>query len=497
MNLRGLFSVILIVVSLVTKAENVVTKRDSVHINKMEVIDVDSLLQRYLLSRLHASDSIPSKQPNSHSVDSVKSALSSQHTESKVKLPDSALFFKLPDYIEPIQMDFFILTANPLFIDLVYMGLPLNFDWNLNYDFRTLYWGQKKSDIGVGILKPIEIKNPDQIIRDLRSDARRCITRSAANLYFTTYDKLPDPNGNKSHFIEGKPLREVRFVEDDNPFNRNNRKLVVQKAKLGPWRSKANGMVQFSQNYVSPNWYQGGNNNLAILGILSGQLNYDDKKSVQWENSGEWRMGFNSVDNDNALRPVNVNEDIFKINSKLGVKAGGNWFYSGSVDFSTQFLQSYKSLSSTEMKTAFLTPVRLNIGVGFDYKYKKLFSVMVSPVSYKYIYVADTINVNQNLFGIKKGENYLSQIGSLIRAQVSYSPLPEIQLDSKFSFYTNYEKVEIDLEVVCNFTINRFLSTRISVNPRYDNTVILANPNDRAKMQFKQLMSIGFAHKFR
>jgi hypothetical protein len=105
MNLRGLFSVILIVVSLVTKAENVVTKRDSVHINKMEVIDVDSLLQRYLLSRLHASDSIPSKQPNSHSVDSVKSALSSQHTESKVKLPDSALFFKLPDYIEPIQME--------------------------------------------------------------------------------------------------------------------------------------------------------------------------------------------------------------------------------------------------------------------------------------------------------------------------------------------------------------------------------------------------------
>ena len=166
--------------------------------------------------------------------------------------------------------------------------------------------------------------------------------------------------------------------------------------------------------------------------------------------------------------------------------------YSGSVDFSTQFFNSYKGLNSTDLKASFLTPVRLNVGVGFDYKYKKIFSLLLSPVSYKYIFVNDTVRMNQNMFGIQKGMNYLSEIGSSFKAVVSYPLTRDIQLDSKLSFYTNYEKVEIDWEIVCNMTINRFLSTRISVNPRYDNTVI----GEKAGIQFKQLLSVGFSHKF-
>ena len=116
---------------------------------------------------------------------------------------------------------------------------------------------------------------------------------------------------------------------------------------------------------------------------------------------------------------------------------------------------------------------------------------MVSPVSYKYIFVNDTIRLKQNLFGVKTGQNYLSEIGSSFKAVVSYPLTREIQLDSKLSFYTNYEKVEIDWELVCNMTINRFMSTRISINPRYDNTVI----GEKAGIQFKQLLSVGFSHK--
>ena len=161
-----------------------------------------------------------------------------------------------------------------------------------------------------------------------------------------------------------------------------NRKLVVKSEKLGPWLTKASGQAQFSENYISQNWYQGGNSNIAILGILTGQLNYDDKKNIQWENTAEWRLGFNTVNGD-TTRFLNTNDDVLRINSKLGIKAGGNFFYSGSVDFSTQFFNSYKAANSPVMKATFLTPVRLNVGMGLDYKYKKLFSLMLSPVSLK------------------------------------------------------------------------------------------------------------------
>jgi hypothetical protein len=134
------------------------------------------------------------------------------------------------------------------------------------------------------------------------------------------------------------------------------------------------------------------------------------------------------------------------------------------------------------------------MGVGLDYKYKKLFSLMVSPVSYRLIYVNDTVNINKKSFGILPGDKVLSQIGSSFRGEFSYSPSREIQINSRLLFYTHYEKIEVDWEVVGNFTINRYMSTRLSLNPRYDNTVILSG-GEKAKLQFKQLLTFGLSYK--
>ena len=120
---------------------------------------------------------------------------------------------------------------------------------------------------------------------------------------------------------------------------------------------------------------------------------------------------------------------------------------------------------------------------------------MLAPVSYKYIYVRNSKEVDPNLFGIVSGESVLSEIGSSLNSTLSYPITSEIQIDSKFNFYTNYQTVQVDWELVCNMTINRFMSTRISFNPRYDNSVILA-AGETAKWQLKQLLSVGFSHKF-
>ena len=119
---------------------------------------------------------------------------------------------------------------------------------------------------------------------------------------------------------------------------------------------------------------------------------------------------------------------------------------------------------------------------------------MLSPLSYKFIYANDTVEINQKSFGILTGEKTLSQIGSSFRAQLSYSPIRELQIDSKFYFYTNYEKIEVDWEIVGNFKFNRYLSTRLSLNPRYDNTVFLA-VGEKAKIQFKELLTFGLSYR--
>lgn len=411
------------------------------------------------------------------------------HAVPQIDMPDFEKI-KREMVIQYVEESF--LQANPLTIDLVFKGYQQKFTPNRQIDYKKIYFG----NAGQGLLnyhvKNFQVPTPEKAIVQLRSDAARYILNTAPELYRIRKDQLKNVSDMiYGHKVDSKPLESLRFTDGDL-IKKNDKGLVVQKVKYNPWSKRANALFQFSQNYVSSNWYQGGSDNVAILGILNGQLNYDNKKNIQYENNFEWRTGFNTVEGD-TLRLFNTNDDILKLNSKLGVKAGGNWFYSGSVDFSTHFFNSYRAINSDVKKATFLTPVRLNVGIGLDYKYKKLISLMLSPVSFKYIYVNDTIGVNRKSFGISEG-NTLKQFGSSFRAQSSFVLAENVNVDSKLSFYTNYEKVEIDLEVVSTFVVNRFLSTRLSLNPRFDNTMILG-ANEKAKIQFKELLTFGISYR--
>lgn len=487
-----------------TKAQQISQKSDSISHDIIHIIKTDSLLENLSTNSTFKSSKTDSQTPHSKYSKLKKLKISESIVEKnafdsliivkKIESENIESPFLIPENLPTVHIDTLVLNSNPFFIDLVYENIPLNFNWNLEPDFRKLYYGKKATTLVENAYEQTKVETPEQSLIELRNDERKRITKEAANLYAFTYDQLPDPGINKNRFIKEKPLKHVQFVDEDEVFYNSAKKLRLQKIIISPWSKKASALAQFSEYTVSTNWYQGGNNYLAVLGILAGELNYDNNDDIEWDNNGEWHIGFNTVSGD-TLRMLSTNDDVMKINSKLGIKAGGNWFYSGSVDFSTQFFNNYKGINSTSLKASFLTPVRLNVGVGFDYKYKKLFSLMLSPVAFKYIYL-DNRFIDPNLFGINKGMNTLSEIGSSFKAIVSYAPTRDIQLDSKLSFYTNYQKVEIDWEMVCNFTINRFMSTRISFNPRYDNTVIMA-PGELPKIQFKQLLSVGFSHKFR
>lgn len=488
MRFRVLIVLVFVFSALQIFATKGVHPSDSSSINTDHILDTDSLLDLFLSAKTEQMVKASAQKSVSNATVSKKLKVASQ---PEVHGASNSI---IPAYIEPVHIDSLLLQANPFFIDLVFMGFPNKFKFEEEPDIYLLYFGRKATSVNSIYNIPLKLKTTEQIIADLRFDAREEICRTGAHLFLMSFDQLPDPDRVKSRFIKHKSIDDIMLVDENKMPNVSNKKLVVKREKLGPWQCRANSMLQFSQNMASDNWYQGGNSTMAVLGILTGQLNYDNKKGVQFENNAEWRMGFNAVFNDeNAKRPVNTNDDVLRFNSKLGVRASDNFFYSSSVDFSTQLLKNYKGINSTELKASFLSPVRLNIGVGMDYKFKKSLSLMLAPVSYKYIYVLedDPAVINPNLFGIKKGENHLSEIGSSFRAQYSASPFKELQINSRLMVYTNYEKVEIDLEIVGNFVINRFLSTRLSLNPRYDNTVI----GEKAKVQFKELLSFGFSYR--
>lgn len=276
-------------------------------------------------------------------------------------------------------------------------------------------------------------------------------------------------------------------VEDRNDV------LQAIREMRSPWRREATLMAQVTQNYVTDNWYQGGSSSFAGLGIAKGQISYI-RERFTWENTGEWRIGGSTVSAD-SLHKVNTTDDLFRIYSKANLRIVPKVFTSISAEIETRLLPTYKS-NSMDLKSAPFSPFRFNAAFGIDYKPVKGLSISVSPVSYKVIHIMDTVRVNPKDFGLKEHERTQHNIGSSVRVEYLWKPVREVAIESKFYMYTNYRDVELDLEINCDFIINRFLSARLMLHPRYDTTVIKEG-DTRAKIQFRELLSIGFNHRFR
>ena len=100
--------------------------------------------------------------------------------------------------------------------------------------------------------------------------------------------------------------------------------VVVQKPKF--WTYKGDGFLQFMQNYVSNNWYKGGESNDSMVGSLVLEANYDNKNKWKWDNKLEAKLGFLRSRTD-SLHKFKANEDLLRLTSKLGLEAAKNWYY--------------------------------------------------------------------------------------------------------------------------------------------------------------------------
>ena len=93
------------------------------------------------------------------------------------------------------------------------------------------------------------------------------------------------------------------------------------------WLHTFDGTVQFSQAYLSPNWYQGGNSNLnAIANILYNvKLNPAFHPNLIFEMTASYKLGANNAPDD-SVHQYNISEDLFQVNANFGVRAAKRWF---------------------------------------------------------------------------------------------------------------------------------------------------------------------------
>ncbi len=266
------------------------------------------------------------------------------------------------------------------------------------------------------------------------------------------------------------------------------------------WIHTFESSLQFSQSYISPNWYQGGTGNVNAIGAagFTIQLNQALHPKLMFETSVNYRLSVNNAPDD-SIHAYNISEDLFRINSKFGVKAFDKWYYSVTFQFKTQFLNSYKK-NVHDMAAAFLSPGEMNVGVGMTYNFTNkpktvTVDASLSPLSYN---LKTDVNsrVDPVQFGIKAGHKSVSEIGSSGECKFKWKLSGNITYDSRIYLFTNYSYLQGDWENKFSFEINRFLSAQVFAHLRYDSSTARVAGSDWHHWQVKEVLSIGFNYRF-
>jgi len=273
-----------------------------------------------------------------------------------------------------------------------------------------------------------------------------------------------------------------------------------------PWVIGGDGHLGFSQTYLA-NWEKGGQSAIASLLVLKGFANYrraDGK--IKWDNSGELRNGW--VRPGGKEEDVQKNDDKFEITSRFGVSAYKKWYYSSEFNFNTQLFNGYVYPKDEHPQpiSGFLAPSRFFFKVGMEYKPNNEFSLLLSPLTLKNVYVRDTTKFDQTKFGIDANENSFWEPG--INADVYYKKVfkENISYETKYKMFINYkqpfQKFDVNWENTVSIKLNSFINIRFLLHLIYDDDVKFPkyDENDvkigeQTKLQVKEYFSIGFTYK--
>ncbi len=303
----------------------------------------------------------------------------------------------------------------------------------------------------------------------------------------------------RQDIIETPVVQEVEMVEQAAPMPETPEAapvdVVIEKPNF--WKYKGDANLQFMQNYVSDNWYKGGESNQAAVCTVTLEANYDNKSKWKWDNKLEMKLGFQTSPSD-TVHKFKTNEDLIRYTGKIGLQAASRWYYTLQMLAYTQFYHGLKS-NNTKVFSDFMSPFNMSIGLGMDYKVqafgnKLTGTINMSPLAINYRYV-DRTDLAKS-FGVKtpKHTHSLTDFGSQLTASLTWKMNDVLSWKTRVYGFSSYHRSEVEWENTFTLRVSKFISANLFLFPRFDD----ANNRDEdlGYWQFKEYSSLGFSYNF-
>ena len=271
--------------------------------------------------------------------------------------------------------------------------------------------------------------------------------------------------------------------------------VAVEVKKPNFWKFKFDGSLQFLQNYVSDNWYKGGESNYSAVGALTLELNYNDKDRFTFDNKLETKLGFQTSRSD-TVHKFKTNNDLLRLTSKLGLQAHKKWYYTLQLLAYTQFARGFKS-NDEFVYSDFMSPFKLNVGIGMEYKVEALDkrltgSLNFLPLSFNFTYVGRMDLAARN--GISGDHHTTEDFGSQFTADLKWQIAEQVLWKTRLYANTSFHRTLMEWENQFELKVSKYISANLFLYPRFDDSG--SRDDDMGYFQFQEYSSLGLTYTF-
>ena len=266
------------------------------------------------------------------------------------------------------------------------------------------------------------------------------------------------------------------------------------------WKFSGRTSLTFTQNFISENWYQGGESNYAMLATIDLDMNYDDKDRITWTNHFDLDLGFATTQAD-TLHSFRTNTDKLRLESTFGYKIVKSLDLAAKLKVESQMLPNYP-VNTQDFISNCLAPLDANASIGFNYKpnlgnFKlEVFVAPLSAYNFRYVHynrLASSLGVNEdNGFNLGRGRARHDYGTQLVVTIPTYQLTSFLDVWSRLEYYTNYSRAFFQWETKFNVALSKYFTASLMLNARFDDSVV--EHQEWKFWQLKELFTLGVAY---